>query len=505
MNDQMESTGKTVDEAIREALLRMGLRREEVDVTVVQEARSGLFGLGSRQAVVKVSKKSGRSRDARGRRDERGEASGGGRGRQRGERLDAGRDDGGDRRRGGRGRGARVEKQVAAGRGDQRRGVRGGRDRRVEARPDEAATTSGKESQDTRQNEAPQPESRRADRRDDQQAEGQEGGRMRRRRPRRRRKRSDAEAPSAAAPVTPKSAAPDGTDGPAAPVPQAEQDSQVEQGGPAAERDRQVEQTASVAADVPRADDRPTRHQDRDTTPAPEADLRPDPNAAPDHAEAEGAVLIGDLTASQQVQPVAVAEAGETTDLLQRVTTDLMLKSGFASRVQVQPGEYHLVKMVVDDRSAAVLIGRYGNTVDAVEHLVEKIASKAVGERVRMNLDINNYRARREDALVQRARNAAAEVRNTGQPVTLDPAGGRERRIVHLYIQDTGDLTTYTEDGPDGKFVVVCQPDQVPAEYRDHPDDGSATTAPEIEVNAVIDVDTDSREQRAPVEERSGD
>jgi hypothetical protein len=84
-----------------------------------------------------------------------------------------------------------------------------------------------------------------------------------------------------------------------------------------------------------------------------------------------------------------------------------------------------------------------------------------------MNLDINNYRARRDDGLIIRARNAAAEARNTGERVELPPMHPRERRVVHLEIVDLDDLATYTVDGPDGKYVVVSPADQVPEEYRD--------------------------------------
>ncbi len=77
MNEQQrESTGRTVDEAVREALLRMGLRREEVEVTVIQEARGGILGLGKRQAVVRVVKKSGKSGAAPGGRREKSGAGG---------------------------------------------------------------------------------------------------------------------------------------------------------------------------------------------------------------------------------------------------------------------------------------------------------------------------------------------------------------------------------------------------------------------------------------------
>ena len=150
-------------------------------------------------------------------------------------------------------------------------------------------------------------------------------------------------------------------------------------------------------------------------------------------------------------------------EVLQTVTTDLMRLAGFPCRCEVKEGEYDLVKLIVEDRSAHVLVGRYGAAVDAIEHLVEKVASQAVGDRVRMNLDVNNFRRRREEHLVQVARSAVREVRETGEPIHLDPLCARERRIVHLQVMDIPGMATYTVQDENGKHVVVATDEHVRA------------------------------------------
>ncbi len=187
--------------------------------------------------------------------------------------------------------------------------------------------------------------------------------------------------------------------------------------------------------------------------------------------------LVNDLVAIHRAQPFGDEDAADQVALLTRAATSIMVKSGFQARVMVTPGEYHQVKMVVDDRSAGVLIGRQGSTVDAVEHLVERIATRTVGERVKLNLDINNYRLRREDGLLGQTRRAIMDARDSGKPVAMEPAGGRERRIVHLEVAEDEDLVTYTEQGEYGKFVVICRPEQVPDEYRDPEAHGPAPAA----------------------------
>jgi spoIIIJ-associated protein len=499
----MDSTGKTVDEAIREALLRMGLRREEVSINVLQEARGGILGMGRRPAIVRVTKKSermDRNRDARGRREER--PGGSGRGRRSTERPEKAKAERADQsrgaaRRGGKDRGARVEAQE--------RDARGGRGRggsRPEAKQPAARQSAAAAEKQDAPREAVVQTARGEERHPA--VEDELGGR--RRRPRRRRKKSGETDAGAVAPET-RVADEERRDDPAAAAEASRQVAARSEAVPP--QPRAASESAGAIEIPPVATPVPVAAAADGAQPIPAEREAAAPTAADKRASAADAeVLAADVIAGAQVRRFTVDEAAELPGFLQRVATDLMVKSGFPCRVQVQAGEYHLVKLVVDDRSAGVLIGRYGNTVDAVEYLVEKIASRAAGERVRMNLDINNYRLRREDQLVQRARNAAAEARNTGEPVKLEPAGGRERRIVHLYIQEMGDLTTYTESGPDGKAVVICRPEQVPAQYiqRDgdaaSDDERSAAELPQIEVSAMIDVNATSS---PPATEKSAD
>ena len=150
MSNSMKSTGKTVDEAVREALLRMGLRREEVSVTVLQESRGGFLGMGRREAVVEVAKKSDRDSSRRrggGRGRSSDQADGGGDGRrgrsQRAEASDRRRsrrqDDGdsGDRRRG------RRKDQDSDG-GENRRDARQGDDDRNAAAANDGEESGGR-------------------------------------------------------------------------------------------------------------------------------------------------------------------------------------------------------------------------------------------------------------------------------------------------------------------------------------------------------------------------
>jgi predicted RNA-binding protein Jag len=154
----------------------------------------------------------------------------------------------------------------------------------------------------------------------------------------------------------------------------------------------------------------------------------------------------------------AVDEAGQPA-LLTELTTGMLARAGFPCECETIPGEYHAVKVSVDEDSAGMLIGRGGSTAEAVEHLVERMASNAAGDRVRMNLDINDYRIRREDGLRERAAEAIADVRATGEAYHMEPMDARERRVVHLLAEEMPDITTYTVIDSGGKHVVIARSD----------------------------------------------
>ena len=146
----------------------------------------------------------------------------------------------------------------------------------------------------------------------------------------------------------------------------------------------------------------------------------------------------------------------EAPAALQKLTAELMARAGFPCRVDVRPGEYHAVKILTDESSAALLIGRNGATIDAIEHLVERMASQAVGAHVHMNLDVNNYRRRREERLVQRAQEIAARVLRSGEQESLESLPARERRVVHLEVAKVPGVQTFTVMNSEGKHVVVA-------------------------------------------------
>jgi spoIIIJ-associated protein len=170
-------------------------------------------------------------------------------------------------------------------------------------------------------------------------------------------------------------------------------------------------------------------------------------------------VVAANIAATDYAKPAAqVDEAGQPA-LLADLATGMLARAGFPCECETIPGEYHAVKVSADEDSAGMLIGRGGSTAEAIEHLVERMASNASGDRVRMNLDINDYRVGREEQLREHTAEAVAEVRASGEPYHMESMDARERRIVHMATEDLPDITTYTVVGAGGKHVVIVKDD----------------------------------------------
>ncbi|MGA8365095.1 MAG: R3H domain-containing nucleic acid-binding protein [Solirubrobacteraceae bacterium] len=102
-----------------------------------------------------------------------------------------------------------------------------------------------------------------------------------------------------------------------------------------------------------------------------------------------------------------------------------------------------------------LFIGRRGQTIDAVQHLAQRIVFHEGPSGVRIVIDADGYRERRAEALRADADDAAEETLRTGRPVEMDPMPASERRVVHEHLRDRGDVETHSEgDEPERRLVV---------------------------------------------------
>lgn len=152
-----------------------------------------------------------------------------------------------------------------------------------------------------------------------------------------------------------------------------------------------------------------------------------------------------DVDAPDELEP---AEALE--ELLEEIVEGLGLDA--AIEIEESGG---LLTGRLDGEDVGLFIGRHGQTIDAVQHLAQRIVFPEGPSTVRVVIDANGYRERRAEALRGEADDAAEEALRTGGPVELDPLPPFERRIVHEYLRDRGEVTTHSEGNEPERYLVV--------------------------------------------------
>lgn len=111
---------------------------------------------------------------------------------------------------------------------------------------------------------------------------------------------------------------------------------------------------------------------------------------------------------------------------------------------------------VVDGEDLGLLIGRHGQTIDALQHLAARIVFREEDERKRLIVDAAGYRERRAELLARQADRAVDEALRYGRPVSLDAMGPSERRVVHEYLRDRREVETYSEGEEPHRHLVVA-------------------------------------------------
>jgi spoIIIJ-associated protein len=113
------------------------------------------------------------------------------------------------------------------------------------------------------------------------------------------------------------------------------------------------------------------------------------------------------------------------------------------------------ITATVTGEALGLFIGRHGQTIDAVQHLAHRLALRHDAER-RVVVDAEGYRARRRLALEREADRAVHDALRYRRPVALDAMTASERKQVHEYLRERGDVETYSEgDEPDRHLVVA--------------------------------------------------
>lgn len=123
------------------------------------------------------------------------------------------------------------------------------------------------------------------------------------------------------------------------------------------------------------------------------------------------------------------------------VLAEIVRLSGSEASVEVTR-EPESVRLVITGDPSGLLIGRRGQTLDALEYVLHRIMPQEDEGSGRLVVDTESYRLRRQQSLEELARHVAERARRSGKPLSLSPMSPRDRRIVHLALQDDPTLTT---------------------------------------------------------------
>ena len=177
-------------------------------------------------------------------------------------------------------------------------------------------------------------------------------------------------------------------------------------------------------------------------------------------------VIIGksekkDHTPVSQAPTVPVSEDDEKAKHIASFLEGLMEHMGVESKPVIGVTEEGNYKVIMEGENLGAIIGRRGETLDAIQQLTNYCVNRGASKRVRIHIDAEGYRAKREESLQHLALKVAGKVVKYRKNMTLEPMNAYERHVIHAALQDVAKVTTYsTGVEPNRRTVVVYSPDK---------------------------------------------
>ena len=165
--------------------------------------------------------------------------------------------------------------------------------------------------------------------------------------------------------------------------------------------------------------------------------------------------------APEEKQPETVQTLGEEVDdekaqAIRKFLSGLLEQMESTAEIHIYLAEKGRYKVILEGKGLGALIGRRGETLDAIQQLTSYAVNRSGGGRVRVQLDAENYREKREQSLQHLARKMAAKVTKYHRSVTLEPMNAYERHVIHTALQDVPGVTTYSTGTEPNRRVIVA-------------------------------------------------
>ena len=204
-------------------------------------------------------------------------------------------------------------------------------------------------------------------------------------------------------------------------------------------------------AEAPKAEVKPEAPKSEKKAEAPKVEK---PKAPKTEKKAEKTV---EKTEKKAAEPkvYAPAEAGSVEEKIETFLKGLLehMDSKAVPHAWKEKDNTYKVDLVGDD--LGYLIGRRGDTLDAIQHLANYTINREVEGHIRINVDAEEYRQKREDSLRRYARKKAQQVLKARRRTTLEPMNAYERHVIHASLQDMENITTHSTGTEPNRRVVI--------------------------------------------------
>ena len=176
--------------------------------------------------------------------------------------------------------------------------------------------------------------------------------------------------------------------------------------------------------------------------------------------EVEDEPAAAEEPASPVAEPAQPEAAGQEENpdyaAIRRFLTGLLERMGVKAQIEISPRDNGGINVNLSGNGMGAIIGRRGETLDAMQQLANYAVNSGADKRIRIHVDAENYRAKREQSLESLARKVAVKVTKYRRSVTLEPMNAYERHVIHSALQEVAGVTTYSIGSEPNRRVVVA-------------------------------------------------
>ena len=206
---------------------------------------------------------------------------------------------------------------------------------------------------------------------------------------------------------------------------------------------------AAPRAERPQRSERPAKQEKPRPPKSEKPRAEPKPEAKEDLPEIERPASLTPAPLGEEVDD-AKAQA------IKQFLTGLLRQMEAEAEIRVYQPEKGRYKVLLEGKNLGALIGRRGETLDAIQQLTSYAVNRSGDRRCRIQLDAENYRERREQSLCRLAEKMAEKAVRYRRNVTMEPMNAYERHVIHTALQDTPYVTTYSTGVDPNRRVIVA-------------------------------------------------